>query len=303
MKMEYRKLGTLNVSLVGIGCNNFGWRTDAAGTATVVDAALDAGINFFDTADCYGAGQSEEFLGKALKGRRDKAIIATKFGIKMGEGKEGARPEYVREALDASLRRLQVDTIDLYQIHRPDPNTPIADTLQALNDAVKAGKVREIGCSNFSVEQLRESRATRPRYFASVQNEYSLLKRQPEADVLPECAKTGVAFLPYFPLANGLLTGKYRQGEPFPESSRGKDSFGPKIFTDENLARVEALIAFAKSRSHSLLELAFSWLAAKQQVCSIIAGAKTPDQVHANSAAASWKLTAADLAEVDRILG
>src|SRR6185503_1579067 len=193
--MEYRRLGSLNVSLVGIGCNNFGWRTDAAGTAAVVDAALDAGINFFDTADVYGAGQSEEFLGTALKGRRDRAIIATKFGIKMGEGKEGARPEYVRQALDASLQRLQIDTIDLYQIHRPDPNTPIADTMQALNEAVKAGKVREIGCSNFSAEQLREARATAgPRHFVSVQNEYSLLKREPETDVFPECARTGVAF-------------------------------------------------------------------------------------------------------------
>src|SRR5262245_2111559 len=173
--MDYRKLGSLNVSLVGIGCNNFGWRTDAAGTAAVVDAALDAGINFFDTADCYGAGQSEEFLGKALKGRRSKAVVATKFGIKMGEGKEGARPEYVREALDASLLRLQTDTIDLYQIHRPDPNTPIAETMQALNDAVKAGKVREIGCSNFSAEQMREARATRgPQSLSRVRNEYSL---------------------------------------------------------------------------------------------------------------------------------
>jgi aryl-alcohol dehydrogenase-like predicted oxidoreductase len=301
--MEYRRLGSLNVSLVGIGCNNFGWRTDAAGTAAVVDAALDAGVNFFDTADVYGTGQSEEFLGTALKGRREKAIIATKFGMKMGEGKEGARPQYVRQALDASLQRLQTDTIDLYQIHRPDPNTPIADTMQALNNAVKAGKVREIGCSNFSAEQMRAARATPgPRYFASAQNDYSLLKREPEADVLPECARTGVGFLPYFPLANGLLTGKYRKGKPFPESSRGKDAFGPRIFTPENLERAEALIAFAESRSHSLLELAFSWLAARPEVCSIIAGAKTSEQVRANSVAASWKLTLADLAELDGIL-
>jgi aryl-alcohol dehydrogenase-like predicted oxidoreductase len=301
--MEYRKLGSLNVSLVGIGCNNFGWRTDAAGTAAVVDASLDAGINFFDTADVYGAGQSEEFLGRALKGRREKAIIATKFGIKMDEGKEGARPEYVREALDSSLRRLQTDTIDLYQIHRPDPNTPIADTLQALNDAVKAGKVREIGCSNFSAEQMRAARATSgPRYFASVQNDYSLLKRDAEAEVLPECARSDTAFLPYFPLANGLLTGKYRKGRPFPESSRGKDAFGPSVFTPANLDRVEALIAFARSRERSLLDLAFSWLAAKPEIASVIAGAKTPEQVRANSAAAAWKLTSADLSEIDRIL-
>jgi aryl-alcohol dehydrogenase-like predicted oxidoreductase len=301
--MEYRRLGSLNVSLVGIGCNNFGWRTDAAGTMSVVDAALEAGINFFDTADVYGGGKSEEFLGAALKRRRDKAIIATKFGIKMGDGKEGARAHYVREALDASLQRLQTDTIDLYQIHRPDPSTPIAETMEALNDAVKAGKVREIGCSNFSVEQMRAARATRgPKYFASVQNEYSLMKRDTEADVLPECARTGVAFLPYFPLANGLLTGKYRKGSPFPESSRAKDGFGPKVFTDENLQRVEALIAFAKSRGHSLLDLAFSWLAARPEVSSVIAGAKTDEQVRANNTAASWKLTPADLTEVDRIL-
>jgi aryl-alcohol dehydrogenase-like predicted oxidoreductase len=302
--MEYRKLGSLNVSLVGIGCNNFGWRTDAAGTMAVVDAALDAGINFFDTADVYGGGQSEEFLGRALKDRRGKAIVATKFGIKMGEGKEGARAQYVQEALEASLQRLQTDIIDLYQIHRPDPDTPIAETMQALNDAVKAGKVREIGCSNFSVEQMRAATSTPlPRHFVSLQNEYSMVKREPERDVLPECARTGVAFLPYFPLANGLLTGKYRKGRPFPESSRGKDAFGPKIFTEDNLERAEALIAFAQSRSHSLLDLAFSWLAARPEVSSVIAGAKTAEQVRANSGAASWKLSAADMAEVERILG
>jgi aryl-alcohol dehydrogenase-like predicted oxidoreductase len=301
--VEYRKLGSLKVSLVGLGCNNFGWRTDAAGTAAVIDAALDAGVNFFDTADVYGTGQSEEFIGRALKGRRPKAIIATKFGMKMGEGKEGARPEYVRQALDDSLRRLQTDVIDLYQIHRPDPNTPIADTMQALNEAVKAGKVREIGCSNFSAEQMRAAdAASNPKGFVSVQNDYSLMKRDSEVDVLPECARTGVGFLPYFPLANGLLTGKYRKGQAFPQSSRGKDAFGPRVFTPENLERVEALRAFAESRSHSLLELAFSWLAARNEVSSVIAGAKTPDQVRANSVAVSWKLTPADLAKVDQIL-
>ncbi|HEY2385065.1 MAG TPA: aldo/keto reductase [Terriglobia bacterium] len=301
--MEYRKLGSLNVSLVGIGCNNFGWRTDAAGSATVVDAALEAGINFFDTADVYGGGQSEEFLGRALKGRRDKAIIATKFGMKMGDGKEGAAPQYIHQALDASLKRLQVDTIDLYQIHQPDPKTPIADTMQALDDAVKAGKVREIGCSNFSAEQMRAARGvTGPRHFESVQNDYSMMKRDAEKEVLPECKRTGVAFLPYFPLANGLLTGKYRKGKPLPESSRGKDAFGPKVFTPENIERVETLIAFCESRGYSLLDLAFSWLAAHSEVASVIAGAKTADQVRANSQAASWKLTPSDLAAVQRLL-
>ncbi len=297
--MEHRKIGSLSVSLVGIGCNNFGWRIDAAATQAVVDSALDAGINFFDTADVYGTGQSEEFLGKALKGRRDKAIIASKFGMRMGDGMEGARAEYIRKALDASLRRLGVEVIDLYQIHRPDANTPIADTMEVLNEAVKAGKVREIGCSNFSVEQLQASRATHgPAYFASVQNEYSWFHRAPEAGVLPECARTGVGFLPYFPLANGLLTGKYRKGAPLPEGSRAKDGFGPKVFTEENLTRVEALAAFAESRGHTLLELAFSWLATRPEVSSVIAGAKSPEQVSANASAAAWKLSETDQALV-----
>lgn len=301
--MEQRKLGSLSVSLVGLGCNNFGWRIDAAKTAEVVDAALDSGINFFDTADMYGAGQSEEFLGKALKGRRDKAIVATKFGLKMGEGMEGAKPAYVKQALDASLRRLGIDVIDLYQIHRPDENTPIADTLGALNDAVKTGKVREIGCSNFTLEQLRQARAVNvPAHFISVQNEYSLFHREPENGVLEECTRQGIGFLPYFPLANGLLTGKYRKGKPFPESSRAKDDFGPKIFTGENLDRVESLIQFAESHGKTLLDLAFSWLASHAQIPSVIAGAKSAEQVRANAQAASWKLSAADLSEIDRIL-
>jgi aryl-alcohol dehydrogenase-like predicted oxidoreductase len=286
-----------------VGCNNFGWRIDAAGSAAVVEAALGAGINFFDTADVYGSGQSEEFLGQALKGHRERAIIATKFGIKMGDGMEGAKAPYVKQALEASLRRLGTDVIDLYQIHRPDPNTPIAETLEALNEAVRAGKVREVGCSNFSAEQMREARSTSiPVHFVSVQNEYSLLKREPEKAVLPECAKLGMGMLPYFPLANGLLTGKYRKGKPFPESSRGKDNFGPKIFTPENLDVVEKLIAFAESRGRTLLELSLSWLAAKPAVSSIIAGAKTPEQARANAKSVSWKLTTEDLSAIDGLL-
>jgi aryl-alcohol dehydrogenase-like predicted oxidoreductase len=300
--MEYRKIGSLEVSLVGLGCNNFGWRIGEAETARVVDAALEAGINFFDTADMYGAGQSEEFLGKALRGRRHQAVIATKFGLKMGHGMEGARPAYIERALEASLRRLGVDCIDLYQLHRPDPDTPIADTMEALNRAVKAGKVREIGCSNFSIEQLQASRATHgPKYFVSVQNEYSLLERAPENGLLDECARTGVAFLPYFPLASGLLSGKYRKGQPFPESSRAKDDFGPKVFTNENLDRVEQWIAYAAAHGHTLLELAMSWLASQPQVASIIAGARTPEQVRANAASVNWKLTAHDQAAVRAI--
>jgi aryl-alcohol dehydrogenase-like predicted oxidoreductase len=297
--VEKRKIGSLEVSLAGIGCNNFGWRIDADGTAAVVSAAIDAGINFFDTADIYGGGQSEEFLGRALKGRRDQVLIATKFGMKLADGKEGAKPAYIRQAAEDSLRRLGTDRIDLYQIHKPDTSTPIADTLGALDELVKAGKVREIGCSNFSAEQLREAAQVKGSRFVSVQNNYSLLHREPEAEVLPACQSLGMAFLPFFPLANGLLTGKYRQGEPFPKSSRGEDGFGPKVFTEENLALVEQLRGFAESRGHTLLELAMSWLAAKPAIASIIAGAKTPEQVKANALSVGWRLTDADVAAVD----
>jgi aryl-alcohol dehydrogenase-like predicted oxidoreductase len=301
--MEKRKIGSLEVSLAGVGCNNFGWRIDADATAAVVNAAIESGINFFDTADIYGGGQSEEFLGRALKGRREKVLIATKFGMKMAEGKEGGKPAYIRQAAEDSLRRLGTDHIDLYQIHKPDPSTPIAETLGALEELVQAGKVREIGCSNFSAEQLREAAQVRGGVrFISVQNNYSLLHREPEAEVLAECRHLGIAFLPYFPLANGLLTGKYRQGQPFPKSSRADDGFGPKVFTDENLALVEQLRRFAESLGHTLLELAMAWLAANTVVASIIAGAKTPEQVKANASAVSWRLADVDVAAVDGIL-
>ena len=302
--MEKRKIGSLEVSLAGLGCNNFGWRIDAEGTAAVVTAAIESGINFFDTADIYGSGQSEEFLGRALKGRRDKVLIATKFGMKMADGKEGAKPAYIRQAAEDSLRRLGTDHIDLYQIHQPDVSTPIADTLGALNDLVKVGKVLEIGCSNFSAEQLREAAASRGggARFVSVQNNYSLLHREPEAEVLPECKRLGMAFLPYFPLANGLLTGKYRKGQPFPKSSRGEDGFGPKVFTDKNLALADDLRRIAESRGHTLLELAMAWLSSNNSVASVIAGAKTPEQVKANASAVAWRLTEADLAAVEGIL-
>lgn len=301
--MEKRKIGSLTVSLAGLGCNNFGWRIDADGTAAVVSAAIEAGINFFDTADIYGGGQSEEYLGRALKGRRDKVLIATKFGMKMADGKQGAQPAYIRQAAEDSLRRLGTDHIDLYQIHKPDTSTPIADTLGALNELVKAGKVREIGCSNFSAAQLREASGVQGvAHFVSVQNNYSLFHREPEAEVLPECQHLGMAFLPYFPLANGLLTGKYRPGQPFPKSSRAEDGFGPKVFTEENLALAEQLRGFAESRGHTLLELAMAWLASKSAIASVIAGAKTPEQVKANAAAVAWRLTDADLAAVNSIL-
>jgi len=303
--MERRRIGKLEVSLVGLGCNNFGWRIDRKATQAVVDAALDSGINFLDTADMYSTGESEEYLADALGNRRNDVVLATKFGFSMGEGKSGASPAYVKEALEASLRRLRTDRVDLYQLHTPDPKTPIADTLGALGDLVKAGKIVEIGCSNFSADQLREAAAAvkgGAARFISVQNEYSLVHRAPEADVIPECQRQGLAFIPYFPLANGLLTGKYRKGKPLPESSRGKDAWGPSVFTDQNLDIVESLIGFASSRGHSLLELAVSWLAAQPTVASVIAGAKTPEQAKANAASAGWHLTKEELAQVDAIV-
>jgi aryl-alcohol dehydrogenase-like predicted oxidoreductase len=303
--MERRKIGSLEVSVVGLGCNNFGWRIDAAATARVVDAALDAGIDFFDTADIYGNGQSEEFLGEALQGRWNRVVIATKFGNKMEGQGEGAQPSYIQRALEASLHRLRTERIDLYQLHQPDPHTPIGETLEALDRLVKAGKVREIGASNFTVEQIREADdAVRPgaARFVSVQNEYSLLHRQPEKDVLPECVRRGLAFLPYFPLANGLLSGKYSSRHPHPPGSRGAAAWGPKVFTEENLEIADSLRRFAESRGHSQLELAFSWLASRPAVASVIAGATSPEQAQANAHAADWKLTDAELEELDRIL-
>ncbi len=303
--MEKRNIGSLKVSVVGIGCNNFGWRIDASNTATVVDAALDAGINFFDTADIYAKGESETFLGKALGPRRNQIVLATKFGLPMDDERKGARPAYIKRAVEDSLRRLNTDHIDLYQLHKPDPTTPIADTLAALDELVKAGKVREIGCSNFSAEQIREAESAvkaGAARFISIQNEYSMLNRAPEADVLPACLHAKMGFIPYFPLANGLLTGKYRKGQPLPQGTRGADGFGPKVFTDENLNKVEALIEFASSHGHTMLELAMSWLAAQLAVVSVIAGAKTPEQALANAGAANWKLSSNQLRAVDQLL-
>jgi aryl-alcohol dehydrogenase-like predicted oxidoreductase len=305
--MEKRRIGSLQVSVVGLGCNNFGWRLDADATAKVVHAALDAGVNFLDTADIYGGTKSEEYLGKALRGRREQVVVATKFGMKVDEQRQGAKPAYVRQAAEDSLRRLGTDYIDLYQLHQPDAETPIADTLGALNELVKAGKVREIGCSNFSARQIEEAKAAVPpgaARFVSVQNEYSLLHREPEREVLPECERRGLAFLPYFPLANGLLTGKYRAGRPAPKGTRisTQERFG-KLLNERNLEVAEGLIRFAEARGHTILELAFSWLLAHPVVASVIAGATSEQQVRSNAGAAGWKLTPADLAEIDRILG
>jgi aryl-alcohol dehydrogenase-like predicted oxidoreductase len=303
--MQTRRIGSLDVSVVGLGCNNFGWRIDAEASAKVIDAAIESGITFFDTADRYGKGQSEDFLGRGLGPRRDQIILATKFGMEMEKGQQGASPKYIQEAIEASLRRLKTDRIDLYQLHQPDPRTPIADTLGALDELVRAGKVREIGCSNFSVAQIREAAnaAKGGARFVSVQNEFSLFHREPEADgVLTECESRGMAFLPYFPLASGLLTGKYRKGRKLPEGSRAADGWGPKVFTEKNLAIVHLLIEFAESRNHTILELAFAWLLSHKAVASVIAGASKPEQVHENAKAANWQLTSDDLARIDAIM-
>lgn len=303
--MDTRRIGSLEVSVVGLGCNNFGWGLDETESARVIHAALDAGVTLFDTADIYGATKSEVFLGRALAARRDSVVIATKFGMKVDDQRVGAKPDYVRRAAEDSLRRLATDWIDLYQLHTPDPTVPIADTLGALDELVQAGKVREIGCSNFSAGQLREARAPAgpgAARFVSVQNEFSLLHREAEREVLPECERSGLAFLPFFPLASGLLTGKYARGTPAPEGTRLSQSWAASRFlSDERWAIVDALTEFAKSRHHTLLDLAISWLASKRPVASVIAGATSADQVKQNVAAAGWRLTDPDLAEIDRI--
>ena len=304
---ETRRIGSLEATVVGLGCNNFGGRLDAEATAKVVYAALDAGVTFFDTADIYGGTKSEEFIGQALGTRRDEVVLATKFGIKLSDERPGgASAAYIRQAAEDSLRRLRTDRIDLYQLHAPDANTPIEETMGALDALVKAGKVREIGCSNFSVEQLRAAEAAvKPggARFVSVQNHYSLFHRDAEKDVLPECERTGVAFLPYFPLANGLLTGKYRKGQPFPAGTRIQiDGRNATLLSDEHLDKVEALVQFAEARGHTLLELTFGWQLAHPTVASVIAGATSPEQVKNNASAAGWKMTPEEVAQINKIV-
>ena len=296
--MELVQLGDsgLRASRVGLGCNNFGGRLDLEKTRAVVDAALDVGVTFFDTAEIYGSGgDSERFLGEALAGRRDEAVIATKFGWgqEFGDGSS----ENVLGAIEGSLERLRTDYVDLYYLHKPDPSTPIADTLTVLDELVRAGKVRAIGCSNFSTEQLSETdRVARElglTRFTVLQNQYSLLERDDDEDVLPLCRELGVSYIPYFPLASGLLTGKYRRGEPAPVGTR----LAGREIADERFERVEACAAFAEERGHSLHELAICALASTPGVGSIIAGATKPEQVRANAAAAdaSWQLSGDEL--------
>jgi aryl-alcohol dehydrogenase-like predicted oxidoreductase len=305
-----RRLGDseLEVSVVGLGCNNFGRRLDLDGTAAVLEAALDAGITFFDTADIYGGGgASEELMGQALEGRREEFVIATKFGMEM-EGVEGvpAAPrgsrEYIRWAVEGSLRRLRVERIDLYQYHEPDGVTPIAETLAALDELVREGVVGAIGCSNFSAAELEEAeRVARERglaRFVTLQNEYSLLERGIEAEVAPACERLGVSILPYFPLYKGLLTGKYRRGEAAPEGTR---LTGSTPGTDAQFDVVEALRAYADERGVEMIDVAIGGLAAQPAVGSVIAGATKPEQVWANVGAVRWQPSEEDLAELDRI--
>ena len=305
--MNTRNIGSLSVSIVGLGCNNFGNRLDAEASAKVIDAALDNGINFLDTADIYGGTLSEEYIGRAIAGRRDEVVLATKFGKPVDENRRGARPEYVKRAAEDSLHRLGTDYIDLYQIHEPDPSVPIEETLGALDELVREGKVREIGCSNFSAAELHEAEAAVAAggaRFASVQNEYSLLHREPEREVIPECERLGIALLPYYPLHSGLLTGKFRRGKAPPEGSRiAKSAKRSEWMADEKMAAVESLIAFAESRGHTILELAFSWLLSHSVVPSVIAGATSPAQVKSNASAADWELTDYELREIDRVVG
>ena len=306
--MKFRRLGTsgLKVSEVGLGCNNFGMRLDQEGTTAVVDACLDAGINFFDTADVYGASKSETMLGEALKGRRNDVVLATKFASPMGPGPDqrGGSRRYVMSAVEASLKRLQTDHIDLYQMHRPDPDTPIEETLGALDDLVTQGKIRYVGNSNFSGWQVADAdwiaRDEHMNRFVSAQNNYSLLERKVEFEVIPACERFGLGMLPFFPLASGLLTGKYHRGEAPPEGTR-LAAWGPRgaaALNDKNFDKLEKLSAYADDHGHSLLELAFAWLLGHGVVSSVIAGATRPEQVKANAAAAAWKLTPAEVEEV-----
>jgi aryl-alcohol dehydrogenase-like predicted oxidoreductase len=296
--------------VIGLGCNNFGMRIDQAQTRMVVDAALDCGVNFFDTADIYGAAKSEVFLGEALKGKRDKAVLATKFANPMGEGEylRGGARRYIVKAVEDSLKRLHTDHIDLYQMHVPDPDTPIEETLRALDDLVRAGKVLYVGNSNFAGWQIADadwiSRNNGLERFVSAQNNFSLLERGVEREVLPACERFGLGLLPYFPLASGFLTGKYQRGEPPRQGTRlaawGKR--GAAALSERNFDRLEALEHWAMQRGRRILDLAFAWLLGHRVVSSVIAGATTPEQVEANARCAEWILTPAEVEEVRALL-
>jgi len=290
----------LAVSAVGLGCNNFGGRLDRAGTRAVIDAALDAGITFLDTADVYGAGgASERLIGEALEGRRDRVVLATKFGMGESGGEPRGSRAYARRALEASLERLRTDRVDLFYYHQPDGLTPLAETIGALGELADEGRILAFGVSNLDAAQLREAIAAGDPRLAALQNEYSLLERGPERELLPLCREHGVGFVPYFPLARGLLSGKFRRGEPPPAGTRLAGR--PELLTDRVFDRLEALEAFATERGHTLLELAIAGLASQPGVASVIAGAMSPEQVAANAAAAAWELGSDDLAALARL--
>jgi aryl-alcohol dehydrogenase-like predicted oxidoreductase len=310
--MDYRRLGDsgLKVSEIGLGCNNFGMRIDQAATNAVIDAAIEHGVTFMDTADVYGGrGKSEEMMGVALKGKRDKVVLATKFAAPMGDGpdKRGGSRRYIMEAVEASLKRLQTDYIDLYQMHQPDRDTPIEETLSALDDLVTQGKVRYIGNSNFTGWMIADadwtSKSERFNRFVSAQNNYSLLERRVEHEVTPACSQFGLGMLPYFPLASGMLTGKYKRGEAPADGTR-MAAWGARAqaaLSDKNFDKVEALEGWAAERGHTMLELAFAWLLGHPVVSSVIAGATKPEQIASNAATAAWKLTPQEVEEVTKL--
>ena len=308
--MKYRRLGNsgLKVSEIGVGANNFGRRVDAEGTAAVIDRALDVGINLIDTANTYGGGRrSEAYIGRALKGKRADALIATKAAMSMGDGPNdsGASRLHLTSELEISLRTLGTDYVDLYQVHFPDDDTPIEETMRALDDMVRQGKVRYVGCSNFSAWQVCEaiwtSRTCGLAPFVSVQPPYSMMQRAIEADLVPFCREYEVGILPYYPLANGFLTGKYRRGHAAPEGTRLAES-DRGMFTDRNFDLLESLEAFASDRGHTVLDLAFAWLLANPNVSSVIAGATRTEQVEGNANASGWELSPEEKAQVDALL-
>jgi len=313
--MEYRNLGSsgLKVSVVSLGGNNFGWWVDDSTSALVIERALELGVNFIDTADMYDKGRSEEYIGRALKGRRDKVLIATKCGGEMGEGPndKGGSRYYVMKAVEGSLKRLNTDYIDLYQLHFPDPSTPIEETLRVMDDLVRSGKVRYIGCSNFAGWQLSEalwtSKVNNLNAFITVQVKYNFFERQIEQELVPCCKAHGIGIIPWGPLAGGFLTGKYKRGEKAVPATPGarepKAYFGlyRDIFNDTNWERLEKLKAFAKAHGHEVAEMALAWLASRPWVSTIIAGASSPEQVTANVASASLNLMPDELAELEKI--
>jgi aryl-alcohol dehydrogenase-like predicted oxidoreductase len=309
--MRERQFGTtdLRVSPLGLGCNNFGVRLDPAAARSIIHAALDAGITVFDTADIYGMrGGSESILGEALGSRRKDAVLVTKFGLAMDdEGQlKGGSARYIATAIEASLKRLKTDWIDLYYLHRPDPTTPIEETLRALDSLIAQGKVRYIGCSNMSASQIVEaqriSQANGLNRFVVCQDQYNLLSRQIEAEIIPTIKDHHLGLIPYFPLASGMLTGKYARGAPIPAGTRmSYKRYSDRFLNDENFHMVERLREFCTQRGRSLLELAFGWLLSKPYVGCVIAGANATEQIYQNVAAIDWRLNAAEMAEVDRL--